>query len=286
MLARHAHPAARAARPAHADRAAHAAHARAGRARHAHAAHTRAGSAGTHRHRGRARPAHAHRLRELRQKAEREVPLLPRLQLPAREARPEAPLPRRRHPLLDVVKRVNCASERMSENAQGVGEVRAYIGDVCARYKIVCTVVGVSRAAASRGAPRARVRDRDLDGFPCRCSILVQRIMTAAHSIAIGPAGLSGAAASRISASMAMAQIARTCRMNCWNGSVSSGRGVCSGSIKLSAAARGAAVGATVAGAVLLEAYALRCVEGSACVRGLFGRGIRARAERERAGYR
>ena len=39
----------------------------------------------------------------LREEAEREVPLHARPQLPAGEPRPEGPLPRRRHPLLDVL---------------------------------------------------------------------------------------------------------------------------------------------------------------------------------------
>ena len=67
-------------------------------------AHRHRGRATHHRaaQRGRARRTRAHRLRELRQEAERELPLAARLELPAREPRPEAPPPRRRHPFLDV----------------------------------------------------------------------------------------------------------------------------------------------------------------------------------------
>ena len=53
--------------------------------------------------RGRPRPTLAHRLRELRHQAEREVTPLSLPQLPARHARPEPPPSRDRHPLLHVL---------------------------------------------------------------------------------------------------------------------------------------------------------------------------------------
>ena len=54
-------------------------------------------------HRPGGRRTSAHRLPELRQEAEGEVPLHARLELPAGEPRPQAPLPGRRHSFLDVL---------------------------------------------------------------------------------------------------------------------------------------------------------------------------------------